>query len=68
MFLVFPFSKIHLFTKDLIGFTISFVSLFVSVSLEHLNNEEGFTLVLLPLRLYPASKRGFRTFSLLALL
>ena len=45
MFLVFPFSKIHLFTKDLIGFTISFVSLFVSVSLEHLNNEEGFTLV-----------------------
>ena len=31
MFLVAPFSKIHLFSKDLITFIKSFVSLFVRV-------------------------------------
>ena len=37
IFLLVPFNKIPLFSKELIAFIISFISMFVSVIPEHLN-------------------------------
>ena len=55
------FKKIPLFSKDLTTVILSFISLFVSISLEPLNNGEGFVLILV---LYPASKEFLEHFHL----
>ena len=53
-FLVVPFNKIPLFSKDLFTFIISFILLFVRVILETVNHEIPF-LTCLPIKLSPES-------------
>ena len=56
---VIRFDKIPVWSKDLITFIISFISLLVSVFLEPFNNGKGFILNLLLTGFDPASKRAF---------
>ena len=53
-----PFNKFPLFTKDLITFTISFISLFVRVIHKPVINEIPF-LIFLTINLSPASTKAF---------
>ena len=43
--LVVPFNEIPQFSEDLIPFMISFISLFVDIISEPLNNDEGFNFI-----------------------
>ena len=47
VFVVVPFNKISLFSKDLITFIISFISLFFSIILEPVIDENYFLIILL---------------------
>ena len=56
VFVVVPFIKISVFSKDLITFTISFISLFVRVIPEPVIDEIPF-LIFLPIKLSPVSRK-----------
>ena len=56
IFWVVPYNKMCLFSKDVITFTISFISLFVSISAEDVIQKSPF-LFFLPLILTPVSTR-----------